>query len=138
MKVSAKTDYAARALLELAAYWPSTTPLQVSTIADRQNIPLKFLTQILLNLKQMGYVKSTRGKNGGYLLAQLPKDIKLSDLIKHFDGFAGETSAKGSNQVMDFVWGDVQKTLLKAIDTINFETILNRKRSQENVVMFEI
>ena len=85
MKISAKIDYACRALLELSLHWPSQEPLQVDQIAQRQRVPVKFLTQILIHLKQVGYVESVRGKKGGYLLRKLPKEIKLNDIMENFN-----------------------------------------------------
>ena len=77
MRISAKIDYACRALLELSLHWPNNIPLQINTIAQNQQMPVKFLTQILLQLKQIGYVQSVRGKKGGYLLAKAPQKIRL-------------------------------------------------------------
>jgi Rrf2 family protein len=70
MKLSAKSDYALRAILELSLHWPKNEPLSLTTIAKRQQIPLKFLSHILLHLKDIGLVHSLRGKEGGYLLAK--------------------------------------------------------------------
>ena len=66
MKVSAKTDYACLAMLELAAHYGSKEPLRIRTIADEHGIPSRFLVQILLQLKGAGFVASTRGAAGGY------------------------------------------------------------------------
>lgn len=69
MKISAKIDYACRALLiELGLHWPDNRPMQVSAIAKRQKIPMNFLVHILITLKELGYVDSIRGKSGGYVL----------------------------------------------------------------------
>lgn len=134
-----KVDYACKALLEMSLHWPNYVPLQINVIANRQNIPMKFLTQILISLKQFGFVESIRGKKGGYLLAMSPKDIKLSDVIRHFDN-TGFTNNKNSNgdHVMDAVWHEVDGSVLQIIDQINFENICNRKRQQDNVMMFQI
>src|SRR2546427_7062657 len=86
MKISAKIDYACRALIELALHWPDRTPLQIRTIAKRQKIPIKFLVHILIHLKQLGLTQSVRGKSGGYVLAQSPTNIKLNMIIKSFGG----------------------------------------------------
>jgi len=142
MKISAKIDYACKALLELSLHWPNTSPLQINTIAKRQNIPVKFLTHILINLKQLGLVQSVRGKLGGYRLIKEPKAIKLSELVGNFDGTISQ-ALQGQNNpsqrhVLSSVWREIDAVVLKAMDNINFETICNRKRSKDNVVMFEI
>jgi len=142
MKISAKIDYACRALLELSLHWPNTSPLRINTIAKRQNIPVKFLTHILINLKQLGLVQSVRGQSGGYRLVKEPKAIKLSELVGNFDGTISQGLQGEDNlsqrHVLNSVWREIDEVVLKAMDNINFETICNRKRSKDNVVMFEI
>jgi len=142
MKITARIDYACRAILELSLHWPNHEPMQINTIARNQHIPIKFLTQILLNLKQLGYVNSTRGKNGGYLLAKSPRDIKLRQLIEYLGGMgvsAGENrQAETSEHIMDLIWEEIDSVVLKAMDKINFETISNRKRSRDKSFIFQI
>ena len=137
MKVSAKVDYATRALMELALHWPNSSPLQVASISREQLIPENFLIQILLNLKQLGLVKSVRGKNGGYLLARQPAQIKLVEIIKAFDkqwlSYEGD-----SRSVIDDIWRELNDSTLRALEDITFENIINRKKKHDNVVMFEI
>ena len=85
MRVSAKADYAIRAAAELAATDP-TVPLKAERIADAQAIPIKFLETILLELKNAGIVRSQRGPDGGYALAQPADRINLADVIRAVDG----------------------------------------------------
>ena len=138
MKISAKIDYACRALLELSLHWPNQEPLQVEAIAGRQKIPLKFLTQILIHLKQVGYVESVRGKKGGYLLRKLPKEIKLGDIVENFNGEAGNTREEKSNPIFSPIWKELRQELFKTMDKINFEDICNRKRQSDNTLTFQI
>ena len=141
MKVPAKIDYACKALLELSLHWPNETPLPITVISKHQQIPLKFLTQILLTLKQLGLVNSTRGKCGGYLLSQAPRLIKLSDVMRGFGGmgFAGApVKEKPAEHVMDGVWQDMDEVIVQAMDDVNFEIIRERSRSKEHVIMYGI
>jgi Rrf2 family protein len=85
MRVSAKADYAVRAVLELAAATDSK-PLKREQISAAQNIPSKFLETIMLELKHAGIVKSTRGAGGGYALARPAEDISVADVIRAVDG----------------------------------------------------
>jgi len=137
MKISAKIDYACRALLELSLHWPNQGPLQVETIAGRQKIPVKFLTQILIYLKQAGYVESVRGKNGGYLLRKLPREIKLNDIMENFQDTNNSRDEK-SNPIFNPIWREVNQEFLKAMDKFNFEDICNRKRQSDNTLTFQI
>ena len=83
--LSKKTKYALHALSYLAK---NTTqkPILISQIAEERKIPRKFLESILLDLKKQGILNSKMGKGGGYFLHQHPKDIKLSTIIRLFDG----------------------------------------------------
>ena len=84
MRVSAKVDYALRAALELAA--AGEGPTKGERIAQAQDIPLKFLENILLELRHGGLVQSQRGADGGYWLARPPEEIKLADVIRAVEG----------------------------------------------------
>jgi Rrf2 family protein len=84
MRVSAKVDYALRASLELAA--AGEGPTKGEQIALAQDIPLKFLENILLELRHNGLVQSQRGADGGYWLARPPEKIKLADVIRAVEG----------------------------------------------------
>jgi Rrf2 family protein len=86
MKLSAKTEYACLAILQMAQEYESAEPLQIRRIADEQGIPSRFLVQILLQLKGAGLVFSTRGAAGGYRLARPPQEITLAEVIEVMDG----------------------------------------------------
>ncbi len=85
MKLSKKSEYGLRALLELTLAHGTTT-LQRHDIAARQHIPVEFLEQILLSLKRAGLLSSRRGMKGGYTLIKQPKDITLGQVIRILDG----------------------------------------------------
>jgi len=84
MRVSAKVDYALRACAELAA--AGDGPLKGDRIAQAQQIPLKFLENILLDLKHAGLVQSQRGAEGGYWLSLSPEEISLAEVIRAVEG----------------------------------------------------
>jgi Rrf2 family protein len=88
MKLSAKTEYACLAMLQMAQQYSSGEPLQIRRIADEQGIPSRFLVQILLQLKGASLVASTRGAAGGYRLARPPRDISLAEVIDVMEGDA--------------------------------------------------
>ena len=85
MRVSAKVDYAIRACAELAAV-AGEGPVKGERIAQAQEIPLRFLENILLDLRHAGLVSSQRGAEGGYWLAKPPDEIVLADLIRALEG----------------------------------------------------
>ena len=85
MRISAKADYAVRAALELAVAAPDR-PVKGEHIASAQAIPIKFLENILVDLRQAGIVQSRRGPDGGYWLAQPASDVSVADVIRAADG----------------------------------------------------
>ena len=85
MKLSLKSEYACLALIDLAEHYKKGIRTSVQ-IADKQGIPKKFLEQILLALKNGGYLQSRKGKNGGYQLVKDPKRVSLAEIIRLMDG----------------------------------------------------
>ena len=84
MRISAKADYAVRAAIELAA--AKEGPTKGDVIARAQDIPLRFLENILGDMRQAGLVRSQRGAEGGYWLAKPAKDISVADVIRSVEG----------------------------------------------------
>src|ERR1017187_5873480 len=85
MKLSVRGEYALRALLVLAENCDQPV-VRIQTISDQQNIPKRFLEQILNDLKSAGIVKSRRGVSGGYRLARRPEEIPLAIIVRHIEG----------------------------------------------------
>jgi Rrf2 family protein len=83
--ITMKTKYALKALYRLAVA-PKDEPLLIAEIAERENIPKKFLELILSELKQHGFLKSRKGRGGGYQLARDPKVISLAAIMRVLDG----------------------------------------------------
>jgi Rrf2 family protein len=85
MRVSRKADYALRALFTLVDRF-GTGPISIRELATRNSVPKKFLEQIMLSLKEQGWVESSPGLRGGYFLAKAPNQITMGEVIRHFDG----------------------------------------------------
>ncbi|MBP7496067.1 MAG: Rrf2 family transcriptional regulator [Bacteroidales bacterium] len=83
--LSKKAEYSLCALLMLARNY-NKGPILISKIAESENIPKKFLENILYELKSLGVVMSKKGKGGGYFLKKKPEKVNLVDIIRHFDG----------------------------------------------------
>jgi Rrf2 family protein len=142
MKIPAKTEYACRALLELCTNWPDTSPRQGGDIAKKQKIPTQFLTHILISLKSLGYVESTRGKAGGYFLAVSPSEIKLSQIIRQFGGLGlspvNNREKVHKDDVLSLVWSQIDNIVLQSLDKINFQDIRFRREEQLKTLSFDI
>ena len=85
MHVSKKTDYALRALFTLVEHYRGT-PIPIRELARRNDVPKRFLEQIMLALKAQGWVDSVAGIRGGYVLAKSPAKITMGEVVRHFDG----------------------------------------------------
>ncbi len=85
MKLSKRSEYGLRALLHMAAC-DDKRPVPLKELADRNNIPIKFLEQIFLSLRHAGIVRSQAGAHGGYMLGRPPQDITIGEVIRTLDG----------------------------------------------------
>jgi len=125
MRVSAKVDYAVRAGVELAAA-AAGEPVKGERIAQAQQIPLKFLENILLELKHAGLVHSQRGAEGGYWLARPPDEISLADVIRAVEGPIANVRGLRPEQVeyggaaepLREVWIAVRASLRGVLETV--------------------
>src|SRR2546423_15483289 len=98
MRVSAKVDYAVRAAIELATAEPGR-PIKGDRIAQAQGVPLKFLENILSELRHAGLVRSQRGAEGGYWLARPPEEISVADVIRAVEGAIADVRGVGPHAV---------------------------------------
>jgi Rrf2 family protein len=85
MKLSLRGEYALRALLVLGLHYDQSV-VRIQGIAEEQNIPKRFLEQILNDLKSAGFVESRRGVSGGYRLARRPEEVTLAAVVRHIEG----------------------------------------------------
>lgn len=92
MELSCKSEYALLALLELTAHYGSGEPLQIRQIAAEQNIPDRYLEQLLATLRRSGIVRSQRGARGGYLLAREPWKISILEVVICIEGLETQTT----------------------------------------------
>jgi Rrf2 family protein len=131
VRVSAKTDYAIRAALELAAA-AGDKPVKGERIATAQSIPLRFLENILMQLRHAGLVESRRGAEGGYRLAKPAADVTLADVIRAIDGpLAGVSGARpetlgfgGHAEPMKDVWIAVRAALRGVLEQVTLADVV--------------
>ena len=132
MRVSAKTDYALRAAVELAAAHANGAPVKGEKLATTQSIPLRFLENILLQLRHAGIVESRRGADGGYKLARPPEEITLADVIRAIDGpLAGVSGVRpealgfnGVAEPMRDVWIAVRASLRGVLEQVTLADVV--------------
>ncbi|MHC4552104.1 MAG: RrF2 family transcriptional regulator [Planctomycetota bacterium] len=121
MKLSSRTRYGMRAILELALEY-GNAPLQIKTIADREDISNKYLEQLIAMLKAAGLVRSIRGPRGGYLLAKPPAEIQLKEVFVTLEGPMVPAECLDHPEFcprcMDCVTRDIWQELQNAIDGV--------------------
>ncbi|MDQ5894578.1 MAG: hypothetical protein QG596_839 [Actinomycetota bacterium] len=132
MRVSAKADYAVRAVAELAAA-PDGGPVKGERLADSQDIPLQFLEHILLDLKHSGIVRARRGAKGGYWLAKPADEVSIADVIRAVEGPIAHVqsappesiSYKGSARELQNVWIAVRASLREVLESTSLEDLVS-------------
>lgn len=136
MKLSVKSDYAARAVLGLARHFQKGTAIRVEDLADQQGIPANYLVQILIELKATQIVRSQRGKEGGYRLARPPSEIRLGDVLRAMHGQVFDSPALTDPHCaaeLREAWGYLQSKLDEAADAINFQQLLEASLNREKM-----
>ncbi|EEF62148.1 RrF2 family transcriptional regulator [Pedosphaera parvula] len=129
MKLSAKSDYAARAVIGLARHYQTGESLRVEDLAEGQGIPPNYLVQILIELKSQQIVKSLRGKEGGYLLARPPAEISMADVLRCVHGQVFDSPALSDPLCppeLRAAWQKLQKAVDAAAESINFQQLLDQ------------
>ena len=142
MKISAKCEYACRAVLELSLQFRGNTPVQIQTIAGNQNIPEKYLVQILLQLKGAGLVASIRGREGGYYLTKPPPKITLGEIIREIDGpllsLGNVDNSTESTRILKGIWQKVETSISYIVDNITFEEISDEVERLKSAGIYHI
>ena len=128
--ISARADYAVRALLALASAEP--TQLTMHELADEQELPPKFLEAILADLRKAGIVRSRRGAEGGYTLGRSADEISVGDVIRAVDGPLAavrgirpeQTEYEGAAEHLQEVWVAVRAAVRSVLDEVTLADVL--------------
>ena len=137
MRISAKADYAVRAALELAA--AQKPPVKAERVAEAQGIPLKFLENILVDLRHEGLVTSQRGPAGGYSLDRPPDEINLADVVRAVDGplasIHGDrpeaTEYPGPAEELQTVWVALRASMRFVLEGVTLADVVERRVPDE-------
>lgn len=128
MNISSRCEYACRALLELATTAAGQQPTPSLVIAERRQIPEKYLVHILLQLKRAGLVRSLRGAQGGYVLARDAGEITLLDIVEAIDGplFQPMPGAEPASRELLPAWTAVAGEVSAVLKSITLGAILEQ------------
>jgi len=139
MKLSLRGEYALRAMLVLGLNYGKPV-VRIQTISDQQNIPKRFLEQILNDLKSAGFVQSRRGVAGGYRLGRKPEQITLAEVVRHVEGalapvscvserFYEECSCPDESQcAIRSVMKEVRDAIVKILESVTIAELCQRAR----------
>ncbi|HRR25986.1 MAG TPA: Rrf2 family transcriptional regulator [Acidobacteriota bacterium] len=136
MRFSARTAYAGSAILELASLY-GTGPVKARDIADRQGVPLKFLEQILRQLRAAGLVESSRGPEGGFSLARPPSQVSLRQVVEAVEGDLRLLDLDVGDPTLRTVWEDLQKEFRSRLERISLQDLVDMRRRQ-GAIHFDI
>ncbi|MBI4455210.1 MAG: Rrf2 family transcriptional regulator [Acidobacteria bacterium] len=145
MRLTARSGYAILALFHLASDG-ANRPVRSRAIAEQQNIPHRFLEQILLNLKKAGLVRSFRGARGGYQLAVAPREVTLKDAIEAVEGsiyLLGSPESRGmesegERRLLRTVWAGIEESFIKSLGSITLEDLKNRQQAERNAPRYGV
>jgi len=139
MKLSTRTRYGTRAMLDLAlSYGQGPTPLK--DIADHQDLSSKYLEQVLAALQAANLVRAIRGSKGGYILSRRPEQISLRDIYEFLEGSEGFVRCTSDPRVCtraDFcvtreLWATLYETCVKTLESVTLEDLARRAREKQS------
>ncbi|MBN1816749.1 MAG: Rrf2 family transcriptional regulator [Sedimentisphaerales bacterium] len=141
--ISKKAWYALRALFELACR-ENTGPVKVQDISQKQNIPVRFLENILCELRQAGLVFSMQGKNGGYVLARPSEQIRIAEILHLCNGLPAfpppmaEDCTVSGDRAFAQLWRQVETEVNKIYDSTTLAGLIEREHQEQNVLNYVI
>lgn len=144
MELSCKSEYALLALLELATHYNSGEPLQIRQIAAEQNIPDRYLEQLLATLRRGGLVKSQRGAKGGYVLAREPWKINLLEVVGCLEGSNSNLSEEETkpktveSTLVQEIWTEARQAADLVLQSYTLQDICEQRaaRKQLNIMYY--
>jgi Rrf2 family protein len=133
MKLSTRTRYAVRAIIELAQNG-NNKPLQLKVIAQRQDISVKYLEQLMAILRSAGFVRSIRGSKGGYVLAKAPNQIKLNEVLHRLEGNVATVEcvenedycSRSADCASRYLWVQVEQAIEKVLEAITLQDLVEK------------
>lgn len=145
MKLSTRVTYGIRAILELALV-SGDRPLRSKDLADRQEIPIKYLEQLMSILKSAGLVKSIRGPKGGYKLSRSASQIRLDEVFCALEGPVEMVECLGDESVCERYgdcvvrefWSDVENAVVGALESYMLQDLVDKAEKKKSTVNFQI
>lgn len=141
MRISTRGHYGLKAMFDLAQHY-GTTPVPLKSIAERQNLSVQYLEQLIAMLRKAGLVKSFRGAQGGYMLADNPTQITVGDVIRALEGpvapveCVDEIEPKECDQadycISRIVWEKIRNSIAQVMDSLTLADLCREAKAKEN------
>lgn len=144
MKLSTRTRYAVRAIIELAQN-DKNRPLQLKIIAQRQDISIKYLEQLMAVLRSAGFVRSIRGSKGGYVLAKAPNQIKMNEVLHRLEGTVATVEcvenknccSRSADCAARYLWMQVEQAIENVMQSVTLQDLVD-KANEEKKLNYQI
>jgi Rrf2 family iron-sulfur cluster assembly transcriptional regulator len=135
MKLSAKTRYGTRLMLDMAQHY-GDGPVHLATVAQRQGISVKYLEQIIIPLKKAHYIRSVRGPKGGHQLAKPPEEIKVGEIVALLEDSASLAECSDNPMVCErssacatrYIWQEAAQAMFDKLQSITLADLLSRNK----------
>ncbi|MBD2354495.1 Rrf2 family transcriptional regulator [Tolypothrix sp. FACHB-123] len=145
MEISCKSEYAILALIEMASHYQNGEPMQIRQIAAQQNIPDRYLEQLLATLRRGGIIKSQRGSKGGYFLAREPKKITVFEILECLEGLDVQTTQVDINPrtvdsgVIAEIWQEACQAANSVFEKYSLQDLCEKRDSRRQLdIMYYI
>ncbi|MCM8771592.1 MAG: Rrf2 family transcriptional regulator [Candidatus Omnitrophica bacterium] len=149
MKISTRTRYGLRALIDLGVYYKGK-PIFVKDIAKRQNLSERYLEHIMLTLKKAGILRSAKGGKGGYAFLRDPSEIKIKEIIEILEGTISPTECVEKSKICERseicvarkLWCNIKEKILEYLDNITLDELIKKQKElnerDKKVIFYEI
>lgn len=140
MNLSARTQYACLAILELARRYDRAEPVALRHVADAHGIPTPFLVQILQQLRAAGIVESTRGASGGYRLTRNPTELTLGEVVAITEASAvlslSVDPSSAASRILTEAWREAERAQRECLERISFSQLAERVRGSADMMYY--
>lgn len=144
MKISTKGRYGLRAILDMILH-SNGENVSLISIAERQNISKNYLEQVFSALRKAGIVKSIKGAQGGYILADKPANVSVGEILRILEGdlsVANIDPDMNGNKIeiciKKFVWDEIDQKVNHVVDSVSLEDLMNEYHNEGDNLMYYI
>ena len=136
MRLSTRSRYGTRMMLDLAQHYDEG-PVRIGGIAQRQDISVKYLEQLIIPLKKGNFIKSVRGPKGGHMLARPPEEIRVGEIVRVLEGGTDLADCIGNPEKCERsrhcptrgIWAEASKAMYEKLNSMNLSEMLKTEKT---------